>query len=237
MNDSDPRIQFLDICSSTNDIAHHLDPASGQCAVVSDHQTQGRGRLGRVWLSEPEQGLYLSWRCFPPIPPSKGGALPLVAAIAIHAHCTGLGLEPTLKWPNDILIKRKKLAGILCEARIHGEQWHAVVGVGINIQPPKQGWPPEIPATSISEELGESPHRNVLASGLLNHLEQTLSAFKLNGMAWLITQWVSRGPELGTAFSHRGQIGTYEGLTEDGSIRLRVDDTLCVISAGDIELV
>lgn len=237
MSHSDPRIKFMDTCTSTNDIAHELDLASGQCAVVSNYQTQGRGRLGRVWLSEHKQGLYLSWRCTPPMPPAKGGALPLVAAIAVHEYCSRLGLEPTLKWPNDILIKRKKLAGILCEARIHGDKWHAVVGIGMNIQPPTQGWPPEIRATSIYEELGDCRARDVLASELLNHLEQTLSAFKSNGMAWLIAQWIERGPELGTAFSHRGKLGTYEGLTDNGSIRLRIDDALCVISAGDIELV
>ncbi len=237
MTDSDPRIQFLESCSSTNDRAHELEDNGVLCAVVANHQTQGRGRLGRVWVSEPEQGVYLSWRCVPPIPPSQGGALPLVAAIAIHDHCSDLGLKPMLKWPNDILVNRKKLAGILCEARIHGDQWHAVVGVGLNIRPPKQGWSPELSATSIYEELGAAPERNRLASDLLDHLENTLSAFKDNGMVWLINAWMYRGPELGTEFSHRGKVGTYEGLTEDGSIRLRIDGTVSIISAGDIELV
>jgi BirA family biotin operon repressor/biotin-[acetyl-CoA-carboxylase] ligase len=237
MSHSDPRILFVDTCNSTNDIAHNLERHGAQCAVVANHQTQGRGRLGRVWVSEPEQGVYLSWRCLPPIPPSQGGALPLVAAVAIHDLCVALGLAPTLKWPNDILINRKKLAGILCEARIHGEKWHAVVGVGINIRPPKQGWSTELSATSIHEELKHSPSRDELASDLLNHLERTLEAFKLNGMPWLISQWIARGPELGTEFAHRKQVGTYEGLTEDGSIRLRIDGRVATISAGDIELV
>ena len=164
-------------------------------------------------------------------------ALPLIAAVAIHQLCDNLGINSTLKWPNDILVRGKKLAGILCEARIHGEQWHAVIGVGLNLAPPTSGWPQNLHATSIHEEIGVVVDRIEVASRLIDQLDDVLHRFKVGGMSWLIAQWTLRGPELGTVFAHNGKTGTYEGLTNEGAIRLRIDGSISIITAGDVELV
>ena len=212
MSAADPRIRFVETCTSTNDLAHELSPTDSTCAIVAAHQSKGRGRLGRLWVSERDQGLYLSWRCTPPIPPAQGGALPLIAAVAIHQLCDNLGINSTLKWPNDILVRGKKLAGILCEARIHGEQWHAVIGVGLNLAPPTSGWSQNLHATSIHEEIGVVVDRIEVASRLIDQLDDVLHRFKVGGMSWLIAQWTLRGSRnLGTVFAHNGKTGTYEG--------------------------
>lgn len=237
MTAPDSRIKFVETCTSTNDLAHELLPTDSACAIVAAHQSKGRGRLGRAWVSEKNQGLYLSWRCTPPIPPAQGGALPLVAAVAIHQLCDDLGIDSILKWPNDVLVHGKKLAGILCEARIHGDHWHAVIGVGLNLAPPTEGWSQNLNATSIHEEIGVVVDRMLLASRLIDQLENVLRRFKVNGMSWLIAQWTLRGPQLGTVFAHNGRTGSYEGLTEEGAIRLRIDGSIAIVTAGDVELV
>ena len=103
---------WLETCSSTNDEAATRINEPGLVAVASHHQEQGRGRMGRSWFSPPGCGLYMSWIARPKFPQSMGGAIPMLAAAATAEVMTELGIKPTLKWPNDVLIGRQKLSGI-----------------------------------------------------------------------------------------------------------------------------
>ena len=235
MSASDPRIRFVDSCTSTNDLAHELVDMNLVNSIVADEQTKGRGRNGRTWISSRHQGLYLSWKCKPDFSPAEGGTLPLLAAVGLYDLCVSLGIRPQLKWPNDILVGDKKLAGILCEARVLGQNWYAVVGVGLNLSAPNGGWQNEISGTSLDEHMTQVPHRDDLASELLDRLEQLLDLTSTNGSRWLVDQWMERGPTVGTEMKCQGQIGQYQGLNADGSIQLSVDGKDAIFSAGDVE--
>ena len=237
MNHADPRIQHVAQCVSTNDLAHELKPNGEITAIIADEQTGGRGRMGRTWISQPNQGLYLSWRSTPQFPAAQGGTLPLLVAVAVYDLCVSLGVRPELKWPNDILVNQSKLAGILCEARVQGDEWHAVAGIGLNISAPSEGWPSELIATSLSEHLDAPLNRDEIASDLLDRLEQLMDLANINGTNWIVEQWMERGPQPGTPMKIQAHSGRYLGLTVDGSIRMNVCDAEMVFSAGDVELI
>lgn len=128
-------IEF-DTLPSTNEWAKaHLDTFSreGLTLISAASQTAGRGRFGRTWFSPPHLNLYATFCFF--IEPEKEDSLALthVLALCVAKLLENEGLLPTLKWPNDILIKGKKIAGILCETLKHGDKLAIVIGLGLNI--------------------------------------------------------------------------------------------------------
>ena len=142
-----PLVWYADATASTNDVAGQLASrgAGDGTIVIADRQTAGRGRLGRTWFSPPGAGLYVSlvvraatWgaAAFPLMTLAAGVAL----AEAVRA-CTGVPVE--IKWPNDLVIGRRKLAGILTEASGTGGLDGAVVGFGINLR--TAAYPPQSP--------------------------------------------------------------------------------------------
>ena len=231
------QILWVDAVSSTNDLAHELAEDPIHRAIVARQQTAGRGRSGRSWLSEPSQGLYLSWYTVPNLPPTEGAVLPLCAGVALHKCLETLGYSTQLKWPNDLLSHQKKLAGILCEARIKGNHWHAVIGIGLNLQPPRDGWPNALNATSLGELGGAVPERELLASRLLQNLTSELRLLETAGRRQLIEQWMNRGPKPGQKIRVGGREGQYRGLKDCGSLLADFSGNLEEVTAGDVELI
>jgi biotin-[acetyl-CoA-carboxylase] ligase BirA-like protein len=149
-----------------------LDPAAPEGAVaVADHQTEGRGRLGRRWEAPPGSSVLVSVLLRPPAPPARLPELSVVAAEAV-AEAIGAvsGLEPTVKHPNDVLVGGRKLAGILGEARDDA----VMLGVGINANVARDALPAEtrLPATSILAETGRPLDRSELLVAVLDRLER-----------------------------------------------------------------
>ena len=140
---------------STNDDAWDLVGlgAPDGSVVVADHQTRGRGRMGRTWHSSDARGLAMSVLIHLSCEPDMLGTLPLVAGLALSRAFDRLGVDVELKWPNDLLLDGRKLAGILCEGRktASGIQ-AAVVGVGVNVSQRAEDFPPELRerATSLA---------------------------------------------------------------------------------------
>jgi BirA family biotin operon repressor/biotin-[acetyl-CoA-carboxylase] ligase len=128
-----PRVVTLDEVGSTMDEARVLARAGALpgTAVVADHQTAGRGRFGRGWVSPPGLGLHASWVVRPALPIDRWTLIPLLAGVAVaEAVRARTGVEATLKWPNDLLVGARKLGGILVEAEVPE---FLVVGLGINV--------------------------------------------------------------------------------------------------------
>jgi len=165
------KLVVLGAVSSTNDyVKEHIRELDPFSLVVTDNQTNGRGRQGRSWVSRRGEGLALS--LVVPLPPSSGLSwLPLVAgACLVHALRAHGVAGASLKWPNDVLVNNRKLAGVLCETVGEG---CGVVGVGINIS-----FPPEIPP---------SPHATALdlvLDGGASNLDLVVSVFVAQLMAW-----------------------------------------------------
>lgn len=126
--------------SSTNDEARiraEKGAAEGT-AFVAARQTSGRGRLGRTWAS-PDGGVYLSVVLRPPVPPSEAGSLSLAVSAAVARALSGFGIPVSVKWPNDVLVNGRKIAGVLLEMSAEADRiaW-VVAGVGINVERPRE---------------------------------------------------------------------------------------------------
>lgn len=160
---------YVEVCPSTQRL---LGPEHTEGAVaVAEEQTEGRGRLGRTWLSPPRASILCSILLIPPVEPPR---LPELTTVAGEA-CAGAirrvsGLEPTIKLPNDVLVEGGKAAGILAEAR----DGRVILGIGINVNMKPEELPQGLdpPATSLLAELGRPVDRVELLVMVLEELER-----------------------------------------------------------------
>lgn len=222
---------WLDTCGSTNDEAFARAADATVRAVAAAEQTAGRGRRGRTWLSPAGCGLYLTWLCRPgPLL----GVLPLLAAVATAELCTALGVRPTLKWPNDLLVGGRKLAGILCEARSEGRHVRAAVGIGLNLRTPPGGYPADVPAVALDALVPAVPAAPEVARALLARLEDGLRGAEV---ARVVEAWQAFAPPIGTRMRQADVEGAYAGLTAEGALRLATAAGERIILFGEVELV
>jgi BirA family biotin operon repressor/biotin-[acetyl-CoA-carboxylase] ligase len=161
--------RFVAVCPSTQ--RELAEDAPEGAVVVTDEQTAGRGRLGRRWHAAPGTSLLLSVALHPPVPAQRLPELSLVAGRAVAETVAALaGVEPAIKFPNDVLVGGRKLSGILAEAR----EGRVVLGIGVNVNVPRAELPTEVdtPATSLLAETGRSVARAELLAELLARLER-----------------------------------------------------------------
>ena len=223
---------FLEI-GSTNSHARELAEAGAAegTVVVAESQSQGRGRLGRRWESPAFKNLYLSILLRPKLSPAHAAQITLMAAVAladvVDSYIPG---QATIKWPNDILIDNKKLAGILTEASCDAEQIHYVIlGIGINLNYGSDAMPEEIRrrATSLQEITGKPVHRESFLQGLLHGIERCYGELEQAGFTALARRWQSYfawcGRRVRVELLDQCTIGTAKGIDRDGALVL-VDD-------------
>lgn len=151
------------------------DSAEGAVAVTEE-QTEGRGRLGRRWEAAPGTSILVSVLLVPPVEPPRLPELSLVAGGAVaQAIAEITGIEPAIKFPNDLLIGMRKVAGILAES----SEGRVVLGVGVNVNQTAQQLPADtlIPPTSLRIVLGEPVDRARLLAAILLHLEREYDAW------------------------------------------------------------
>ncbi len=186
--------------SSTNDIAWEYaeDPGNSGVAVFAEEQTAGRGRGGNKWLSGKGQSILCSILLLD----RKCGAelLTLASALAVGEsivqHC---GLDAKIKWPNDVVVNGKKIAGILLESQTHNDSSDYVIGVGINCHQQKDFFEKselQIPATSIDIESGQAVERNLLAGALLKSIDKWVETAE-NSSETVIAKWRQMSSQLG----------------------------------------
>jgi len=225
---------------STNDIAKReaRKGAREGTVVLAEEQTAGRGRLKRAWLS-PRGSIALSIILHPT--PAQLPYLIMVASLAV-AHCIEkLGLETQIKWPNDVLVKGKKVCGILIESDVRGSAVdYAVIGIGLNVNLLTADFP-EIAATatSLSQELGKELSRREMIRCLLVEAENLYLALPEGDSVF--REWrdqlVTLGKEVEVSSGKTGYKGVAESVASDGSLLLRQPDgNLIKIVAGDVSL-
>lgn len=199
-------------------------------AVVAGQQLAGRGRAGRSWWSPPAGGLYLSLLLRPTLPgthvPWITMCLALGTAEAVEHIC---GLRPDLKWPNDLELRGRKLAGILAEGTFSGERLsHVVAGLGLNANVDFSSQPVlQAIATSLQQELGYPVDPSALLVAILERTEEHYLALR-RGVS-PVPAWSARLVTLNRAVeAHQpgGQTisGTACGVLDDGALRIRLDD-------------
>jgi BirA family biotin operon repressor/biotin-[acetyl-CoA-carboxylase] ligase len=225
---------------STNDAAWE-SLAGGRpdgAVIVADVQRRGRGRAGRTWHTSPGRGLALSVLLRAEGAPRAPGLLPLAAGLALARGLEVLGARAALKWPNDLLIAGRKVAGILCESRGPAA---TVVGVGVNVAQSPADFPPEIAlsATSLAME-GCSASREVVAAEFLNALEPLRAELLAGAGERVLEAWRARAGFWGRPVRVRTPggpaRGVARGVTSDGALLLEREDggTIAVL-AGDLE--
>lgn len=227
--------------------------------VVADEQTAGRGRRGHAWASPPGAGLYFSLLLRPPLDrgnmakasapsatlegtaPSVAGLITLAAGVAVgEGITTATGLDVSLKWPNDVLVERRKLAGILAEAVALGTPAQSIVlGIGINVD--EASFPPAIAtrATSIATELGRPVDRGEVLAAVLVALSEQYRRLLEARYDDVLGDWRARSPwASGAQVEWDSPHGPMRGITTDvdntGALLVRTPERVERIIAGEV---
>ncbi len=188
-------IVYLEEAGSTNLVARKAaeEGAPEGTLVVAEAQTKGRGRKGRIWHSPAFAGIYMSFVLRPTLPPHETPVVTLMTAVALAEAVRNLtGLTPNIKWPNDLLIGKKKLAGILTEIVAQPDSVdYVIVGAGINVNTTPKMFGPEIKdfATSLYMETGKKFRRAELIAGFLFEFEKYYEMFKSRRFDFIVESW------------------------------------------------
>ena len=229
---------------STNRVALELGYANEPegSVVLAEEQTAGRGRAGRSWHSERAAGIYVTLLLRPRISPVQAPLLTMMAGLSAHTAIQAqTGLQPDVKWPNDLMLSGKKLGGILTE--MHAETTlvrFVIVGIGINVNQEK--FPAELNAiaTSLRAETGKPQSRLELLARLLREFETDYNRFLREGAASIIERFTqvssyARGKRVRVTNGGESFVGVTAGLRPEGLLQVQQDDgTLTTVLAGDV---
>jgi len=240
-------IHVFQSTTSTNDVIERLarDGVKEGAVVFAESQTKGRGRLGRKWLSPPGKGLWFSVLLRPDLRPQEVTQLTIAAATAlrraIHAE-TGLAAE--IKWPNDILICGRKVAGILTELSAELDRVrHVILGIGVDVNLSAGEFSAELRpyVTSLKAETGRTVLRPALATTILRELDADYARICSGKFTAVADEWEKHCTTLGRQVTittgKRGLCGRAEALDEAGALLIRTEHGhLERIIGGDVTL-
>ena len=225
----------------------HDDPSLDGVVLVADHQTAGRGRLGRTWEAPAGAGLLCSTLLRPDLEPSQLHLITVAVGVAASDACAEVaGVRPRLKWPNDLLVAHadgtdRKLAGILAESVVRDVRVDAlVVGMGINVN-----WPADLPAelaaiaTSLNHHAGHDVDREDLLVAHLRGLSTLLDQLGTDdGRLALLGRYRDLSATLGREVRVETSTGSITGIAtdvdRDGHLLVDVDGHVRTVAAGDV---
>jgi BirA family biotin operon repressor/biotin-[acetyl-CoA-carboxylase] ligase len=228
-------VHYWEAVDSTNAALARLskDGAVEGTVVIADAQTEGRGRIGKPWFSPPGVNLHVSVLLKPPIQLYEARFFTLIGSLAIADAIEAHGMKAQVKWPNDVLVNDKKIAGVLAEVQTRdGRVEQIVLGIGVNLNIDRPSMDrlfgdAAAGATSLREVLGRTADRNAFAARLLESLEQRYFDFLAHGKRPLLTEWRSRS-FLGRRVTVREEDLHVEGvamdLDEEGCLLVTLDD-------------
>ena len=232
---------------STNEVAFRLaeEGAEEGTVVLAEAQRRGKGRLGRHWESPPGVNLYCSVILRPPILPHRASQLTFLSAVAVaRAVAATTPLVPAIKWPNDVLVGGRKVAGLLNEMSAETEKVNFIVlGIGININMERSQFPPDLrhPASSLAIEAGGPVSRVAVTRALLAALDVLYDSYLSAGYGPVRNEWLARsamaGRRVRVSFQESEVSGEVEGIDDDGALLMRCDDGRSErVLAGDVTL-
>ena len=240
-------ILFSCSVGSTNEWAKELAllGAAEGTVTIAETQTAGHGRLGREWLS-PEGGLWFSVVLKPKLRASQAVGLVFVAGLAVaEVLRETYGLKVKTKWPNDVLVKGRKVCGILTETNMTGETVNfSVVGIGINGNfDVEEAFPEELrrTATSLEKEIGKRVNLNQLFRSILKRLEGLYDLLVKEGSAGVLEKWKKYADFLGCRVEVKSENERWIGLAldvdDDGSLAVRLGNgEVQHFFAGDVSI-
>lgn len=238
------RVHAYEATDSTMDVAHRLagGGAPEGTVVTAEVQRRGRGRMSRRWISPKGKGITLSVILRPPLMLEQASQMTLLAAVAVAGTVEEqIGRRPQIKWPNDVLISGRKVAGILIELNAELNRIrYCVVGIGLNVNTPRRSLPAH--ATSLCEVLGSRVDRIAAARTLLRRLDRAYVDFLARGAGPLLMQWHTYADFLGSrvrvAAAGRILDGQAVGLDPSGALLVRTDAGFTeAVSAGEVLVV
>ena len=224
-------IQVFEETTSTNDVMARLARGGVKegAVIFAESQSKGRGRMGRRWISPARKGLWFSVLLRPAIQPQAATQLTIAAATALARAITlQTGIVPEIKWPNDLLIRGKKIAGIFTEMSAELDHLKEVIlGIGIDVNLEANELPAALrkTATSIRIESGQMVDRAGLAVAILRELDRDYERIKRGEFDVIAEQWQQHCTTIGSQVSIRvGERvirGRAESLDGDGALLLR----------------
>jgi BirA family biotin operon repressor/biotin-[acetyl-CoA-carboxylase] ligase len=230
---------------STNEFAYAraMQGEAEGALVIAEQQLRGRGRKSRLWDSPFNKGLWFSLILRPQLPAARAGLIPFLAGVSIaEAIQKFVGLAPSVKWPNDLLLNGKKFCGILSEVEFQDDLIKFIIlGIGINVHHKQGEFPEEFQkrATSLQIESNLRLDRSELLAEIMLQLEEHYKLMKQNGFKQIITNWKKRCPHLGkevTIIQDDEKLdGIFEDLNDEGCLLLRTKEgELKKIITGDL---
>ena len=237
-------VQKVKTCTSTNDLAIKLAEkgADEGTVVMAEEQTKGRGTKGRSWQSAIGKGLYASVILRPK--QRDISLLPLLAGVACAEAVRGAtGLEVGLKWPNDIVWRKKKLGGILCESAFLGDTVvYAILGLGLNLSQKRSDFPDELRpgATSLRLVLKKETDRAALERVLWQSLDRWYGLFNQGKIEEMIRAYelyliISIGKVVNVAMEDGVLSGVFLGIDSRGRFRLEKSGREVILSPAEIQ--
>jgi len=212
-------LRLYDEVTSTNDVLRELARAGAPegTVVLAETQTAAHGRLGKRWFSPPGVNLYVSVLFRPAIPPSAVGAFSFITSLAVVDAIKGLGIEAAIKWPNDVLVDRKKVAGTLVECATAGDRVeHVILGVGVNLNVTRDALAAGLgeesrAAGALRSAAGREIDRNAFAAAFLGALEAWFRTYRDHGARPILAAWLDRDIVGGRRVEVRGEARPWEG--------------------------
>ena len=225
--------------ASTQDTARQiaLDGHLLPFAITAETQSAGRGRRGKSWDS-PQGGLWLTLALAVPSPEAIRQSAMVAAHAVASVVLTETGVRTLIKWPNDLLVKRRKVCGILAETLVQSGTTTLLVGIGLNVNnavPPDQ-----LPhVTSLRGELGRTIDVLPLCASILNMVERDISSLILRGFdifsPWMDANLALRGEFVTVEFNDQRESGRVTGLSKTGALLLKnPDGSLTEVDAGSV---
>ena len=241
-------IRVFQETTSTNDVIEKLarDKVPEGVVVFAESQSKGRGRLGRKWISPSHKGLWFSILLRPKLQPQETTQLTVAAATALRRAIEIVtGIKAKIKWPNDILINKKKSAGILTELSAELDRVkHVILGIGVDVNLSAADFPAELRkiATSLKIEAGKAISRADLAVHILRELDHDYTRVCSGKFESVANEWEEQCETIGHPVSiqigERRVHGRAESLDDDGALLLRTQyGQLERITAGDVTVI
>ncbi|MBE7023798.1 MAG: biotin--[acetyl-CoA-carboxylase] ligase [Ruminococcaceae bacterium] len=234
------KLIILETIDSTNHYAKELavQGAKHNTVVLANHQTAGRGRLGRSFFSPSDTGLYMSIILKPELVSLNSALFTIAAGVSVcRAIKQTCQMMPQIKWVNDIFINGRKICGILAESSSHsGNIDYIIVGIGINVSTPHNIFPDEL--SNIAGSLGTNIDRNLLAAEILKEFTELLSS---NNTSDIINEYKQASLVLGKEIEFTQNGIQHKGIAIDINIEGNLvvalkDNTTIVLKSGEISL-
>ncbi|SET90735.1 BirA family transcriptional regulator, biotin operon repressor / biotin-[acetyl-CoA-carboxylase] ligase [Salinibacillus kushneri] len=222
------KMYYRNQVDSTQSIAHQLarDGAVHGTVVVADEQVKGRGRLHRPWHSQKGKGIWMSIILRPNIEPQRAPQLTLASAVAITRMLKSVcHVDAKIKWPNDIFLHNRKLAGILTEMQAEQDLIeYVIIGMGINVNQNQTDIPDSLTeiATSLKLETGETFKRETLIQSILKELEVIYDQYIQQGFSAVKSHWEEAAYRMGETITVKTRNQKWDallvGIQDDGAL-------------------